>query len=75
MIFRRKDGAVSRYDLALVLLSLAVIPLFYASIWLSRLHLLRLMAWSRGWLTETLIGGIGRAAARPALSESLTIRR
>ena len=39
MIFRRKDGAVSRYDLALVLLSLAVIPLFYASIWLGAVAL------------------------------------
>ena len=57
MIFRRKDAAANRYNLALLLLTLAVIPLFYASIWLSRLHLLRLMAWSRGWLTETLSAG------------------
>ena len=33
MIFRRKDGAVNRYNLALLLLTLAVIPLFDASIW------------------------------------------
>lgn len=39
MIFRRKDGAVNRYNLALLLLTLAVIPLFHASIWLGAIAL------------------------------------